>query len=44
MGKQIKCDHCKENAMIIEQGQFYSCATCWLKVNAKKSIKGEKKQ
>ena len=36
MDKQAKCNNCKENAVIIEQGQFYSCATCWLKVNKPK--------
>jgi len=44
MEKQPKCNTCKESAVLIEQGQFYSCATCWLKVNAKKLTKGEKKR
>jgi len=41
MDKQDKCNTCKEHAVIVEQGQFYSCAKCWLKIN--KSKKDEKK-
>ena len=41
MDKQAKCNYCKENAVIIEQGQFYSCAKCWVDMNKPK--KDEKK-
>jgi len=34
------CGKCGEDATIVEQDVFYSCAKCWLKSN--KKVKGGK--